>query len=128
MVLNTHLNIDESLCGEVVVLKENYAKVVLETTQNMVADKQGLVHGGFLFGAADYAAMAAVNDPFVVLAKSEVKFTAPTKVGQSVVFEAKINETNGNKNSVEVVGVIDGSIVFKGMFYTAILDKHVLEL
>lgn len=27
---------------------------------------QGLVHGGFIFGAADFAAMSAVNNPFVL--------------------------------------------------------------
>lgn len=128
MVLNTHLKIDESLCGEIVVLKENYAKVSLETTQNMVVDKEGLVHGGFLFGAADYAAMAAVNDPFVVLAKSEVKFTAPTKVGASVLFEANIIEKNEHKISVEVIGMVMEKKVFQGVFYTVILQKHVFNL
>jgi len=70
MQLNTHLNIDTSLCGKVTKLEEGYAEVLLYTTQQMTADAQGLIHGGFVFGAADYAAMSAVNDPYVVLGAS----------------------------------------------------------
>ena len=42
---NTHLNINNSLCGKVTKLEENYAEVLLHTTQQMSADSQGLVHG-----------------------------------------------------------------------------------
>ncbi len=73
MHLNTHLNINTSLCGKVTRLQENYAEVLLHTTQQMTADRQGLVHGGFIFGAADYTAMLAVNDPLVVLGASSSK-------------------------------------------------------
>ena len=67
MKLNTHLNINTSLCGKVVKLDTGYAEVLLHTTQQMSADSQCLVHGGFIFAASDYAAMSAVNDPYVVL-------------------------------------------------------------
>jgi len=127
MKLNTHLKIDQSLNGEVIELKENYAKIELKTTSIMKADEQGLVHGGFIFGAADFAAMACVNDPFVVLAKSEVKFLAPVKVGQSIVFEANTEETVGRKYRVKVVGTSQNKEVFTGTFYAVVLDKHVLS-
>ena len=126
-MLNTHLKIDKSLNGEVVELKDGFAKVELKTTQIMAADEQGLVHGGFAFCAADYAAMAAVNDPYVVLAKSEVKFLAPVKAGQSIIFEATITDTQGIKSTVEVVGFVGDKKIFTGSFYTATLDKHVLS-
>jgi acyl-coenzyme A thioesterase PaaI-like protein len=127
MKLNTHLKIDQSLNGEVIELKENYAKIELKTSSIMKADEQGLVHGGFIFGAADFAAMACVNDPFVVLAKSEVKFLAPVKVGQSIVFEANAEETDGRKYRVKVVGTSQNKEVFTGTFYAVVLDKHVLS-
>jgi acyl-coenzyme A thioesterase PaaI-like protein len=127
MKLKTHLEIDQSLNGKVIKLKENYAKIELKTTSIMKADKQGLVHGGFIFGAADFAAMACVNDPFVVLAKSEVKFLAPVKVGQSIVFEANAEETDGRKYRVKVVGTSQNKEVFTGTFYAVVLDKHVLS-
>lgn len=128
MELNTHLKINNLLNGDVVALKEGYAKIALKTTDVMVADEQGLVHGGFCFGAADFAAMAAVNDPFVVLAKSEVKFLAPVKVGEEVIFEADVTEGDGRKFTVSVRGSVAEKAVFSGTFYTAVLKQHVLSL
>lgn len=127
MTLNTHLKIDQTLNGKVTTLKKGYAKVSLQTSAIMIADEQGLVHGGFIFGAADFTAMAAVNDPFVVLAKSETKFLAPVKEGELVTFEGHITEEKGNRATVEVVGSVAEKKVFLGTFYTATLDKHVLS-
>ncbi len=126
MELNTHLEIDTSLCGKVIKLEEGYAEVLLHTTQQMTADKQGLVHGGFVFGAADYAAMSAVNDPFVVLGASTSKFTAPVKVGQVVLCKAKIESKKGKKMLVNVQAFVSQKLVFEGDFTTFVLDDHVL--
>lgn len=126
MQLNTHLNINTSLCGKVTKLQENYAEVLLHTTQQMTADKQGLVHGGFIFGAADYAAMSAVNDPLVVLGASSSKFLAPVKVGDAVLCKATVVSEKGKKREVEVQAFVNEKLVFEGSFTTFVLDKHVL--
>jgi len=126
MELNTHLKLNSELNGKVVELKQNYAKVEQVTSSLMVADEEGLVHGGFTFCAADFAAMACVNDPYVVLAKSEVKFLAPIKLGQTVVYEAKLLENEGKKSKVEVIATVDEKEVFKGVFSTVTLDNHIL--
>ena len=127
MQLDTHLNIDISLCGKVVKLQENYAEVLLHTTQQMTADKQGLVHGGFIFGAADYAAMSAVNDPLVVLGSSNSKFIAPVKVGDVVLCKARVTSEKGKKREVEVQAFASEKLVFEGSFTTFVLNSHVLE-
>ena len=126
MQLNTHLNIDTSLCGKVTRLEENYAEVLLCTTQQMGADAQGLVHGGFVFGAADYAAMSAVNDPYVVLGASSSKFVAPVKVGDTVLCKAVVVNTKGKKSVVEVEAFVNDKLVFEGEFTTFVLPSHVL--
>lgn len=127
MQQNTHLNIDTSLCGKVIKLEEGYAEVLLHTSQQMTADTQGLVHGGFVFGAADYAAMSAVNDPFVVLGSSSSKFLAPVKVGDVVLCKATVISEKGKKRVVEVEAFVSDSRVFEGSFTTFVLDSHVLE-
>jgi acyl-coenzyme A thioesterase PaaI-like protein len=126
MQLNTHLNIDTSLCGKVTKLEEGYAEVLLHTTQQMTADAQGLVHGGFVFGAADYAAMSAVNDPYVVLGASSSKFIAPVKVGDAVLCKARVVHTKGKKSVVEVEAFVNEKLVFEGDFTTFVLSSHVL--
>ena len=127
MQLNTHLNINTALCGKVTKLQENYAEVLLHTTQQMTADQQGLIHGGFIFGAADYAAMSAVNDPFVVLGASNSRFLAPVKVGDAVLCQASVVSEKGKKREVEVQAFVDEKLVFEGSFTTFVLDKHVLN-
>jgi len=127
MELNTHLKLNSELNGKVVELAEGYAKVEQVTSELMVADEQGLVHGGFTFCAADFAAMACVNDPYVVLAKGDTKFLAPIKLGQTVVYEAKMLESEGRKSTIEVIATVEGNAVFKGTFSTVTLDSHILE-
>ena len=127
MTLQTHLKIDKRLSGRVTELREGYARVVLHTSEMMMADVEGLIHGGFLFGSADYAAMAAVNDPYVVLGSSEVRFLAPVAKGQSVDFEATVTEERGKKRVVSVVGMCEGRRVFEGVFTAFVLAGHVLE-
>ncbi|HIP51997.1 MAG TPA: thioesterase [Campylobacterales bacterium] len=126
MELNTHLNIDTSLCGKVVKLQENYAEVLLHTTNQMRADTQGLVHGGFVFSAADFAAMSAINDPFVVLGSSSSKFIAPVRVGDVVLFKATVSSEKGKKKVVEVEAFVKEKLVFEGSFTTFVLDAHIL--
>ena len=127
MKQNTHLNIDISLCGKATHIEEGYAEVVLHTTRQMAADEQGLVHGGFIFGAADYAAMCAVNDPNVVLGAATTKFVAPVKVADVVVCRARVVAQKGRKYEVEVTASVAQKPVFEGSFTTFVLEKHVLE-
>lgn len=123
---NTHLGINQDLCGEPVELEENRAVVRLETTEEMVVDDKGLVHGGFVFGLADYAAMLAVNDPNVVLGSANAKFTAPVAVGQTVEASAEVGEVSGKKHEVEVRASVADNTVFSATFTTFVLDEHVL--
>ncbi len=127
MKLNTHLNINNSLCGKVTKLEQNYAEVLLHTTQLMSVDSQGLVHGGFIFGSADYVAMMAVNDPLVVLGSATSKFLAPVKVGDVILFKGSIVVEKGRKKEVKVEAFVKEQLIFEGAFTTFILDKHVLE-
>ena len=78
---NTHLSISRDLVGAPESVSDGEATATLATTPCMAADDRGLVHGGFVFGLADYAAMLAVNDPHVVLGAAETRFTAPVRVG-----------------------------------------------
>ena len=126
--LRTHRRIDQSLCGTLVDLKPGYAKVELETTREMVVDEMGLVHGGFTFGAADFAAMAAVNDPNVVLVSSNCRFLSPVKVGDRVVFEAKELYREARKRNIHVIGYFEEIKVFEGEFMAVVLERHVLKL
>jgi uncharacterized protein (TIGR00369 family) len=124
---NTHLDINEALCGTIVKIEKDYCLIRLNATENMKVDNSGLVHGGFVFGAADYAAMLAVNHPNVVLGAADVQFLKPMKVGETVLAEAKVVQSKGKKKQVSVTGKIEKKGIFKGTFTCFVLDRHVLD-
>jgi acyl-coenzyme A thioesterase PaaI-like protein len=103
------------------------AEVELRATPDMAVDGRGLVHGGFTFGLADYAAMLSVNHPNVVLGKSVSRFIAPVKVGDLMKAKAVVESQDGRRREVKVEVTIEEKIVYTGTLNCYILEKHVLE-
>jgi uncharacterized protein (TIGR00369 family) len=126
MKISTHQGIDPALCGRPVEVSQGRSRVELRTLDRMAADDSGLVHGGFIFGLADYAAMIAVNHPHVVLGAADVKFLKPALVGMTVVANATVEEIRGKKQWVAVSVDNDGQTLFQGMFTCIVLDQHVV--
>lgn len=127
MASKTHLGINPRLCGTPVSIADGRAVVRLTTTIDMTADTQGLVHGGFVFGLADYAAMLAVNDPNVVLGAANTRFLKPVVRGQTVTASAEVKLRKGRKHAVEVTCVCNDDVVMTGTFTCFVLDTHVLS-
>ncbi len=127
MEINTHKTINHELCGKSVLLEEDFSRVELIATEKMAVDESGLVHGGFIFGLADYAAMIAVNHPNVVLGAADVKFLKPVRANETVLAEARVVSKAGKKQKVDVTVARDGDKVFEGEFTCFTLDKHVLS-
>ena len=126
--LQTHQRINQNLNGEITLLKIGYVELLLTTSSEMIADDEGLIHGGFIFCAADYAAMAAVNERNVVLVGSDVQFLSPVKFGDIVNVVAKVRQKEGRKRNVHVEAFVLDIKVFEGEFKTVITDRHVLKL
>ena len=125
--LKTHLKFNPKF-GRLIEITENGAKVILDASEDMAVDEEGLIHGGFTFGAADFCAMASVNEPFVVLVKaSKCEFMAPVKVGDTVEFIGEILMKEKRKVEVKVTGTLKEIKVFEGIFSCIILEKHVLK-
>jgi acyl-coenzyme A thioesterase PaaI-like protein len=124
----THRGIDARLCGEAVELGPGLARVRLATLPEMGADELGLLHGGFLFGLADYAAMLAVNRPTVVLGAAEVRFHLPVRAGEVLEASARIESEAGKKKFVRVAVERrgDAGVVFTGLFTCFTPERHVL--
>ena len=148
----THLELDRRLCGEPLdsaATAAGTARVGLTTVPEMAADAAGLVHGGFVFGLADHAAMLAVNHPNVVLGSAAVRFLRPVAVGERLIAEATVAETAGRRSRVMVdvrrvaaggdtgvggsddaesaAGETGGETVMNGELICFTLDRHVLE-
>ena len=126
MEVRTHELADREFVGEVVELRDGYAKVKLKTNRKMAVDSKGLIHGGFTFGCADFSAMLAVNHPNVVLYKADVRFTAPVKAGEEIIAEGRVVERLGKKIRVEVKAYTDKTVL-EGSMYCYIPERHVME-
>lgn len=124
MEVRTHRAIEPELCGRVLSLGEGRATVELLTTDVMTVDDHQLIHGGFIFGLADHAAMVAVNAPTVVLAAAQVRFTLPVVVGDRLLAEAVVA---GDNRRVGVTVSRGDDVVMTGEFSCRVLDRHVLE-
>lgn len=108
-------------------LREGSAEVELLTLPAMAADERGLVHGGFVFGLADYAAMLAVNEPLVVLAAAEVSFLRPVRVGERLRAVAVVAGDEGKRRGVECTVRGEAGEVMRGRFDCVVPTRHVLE-
>jgi len=128
VLIRTHEKINNELSGEIILLENGYVETRLITTPEMVADDVGLIHGGFIFSAADYAAMVAVNERNVVLVASNCQFLSPVKFHDEVNFVAKVRHKEGRKRNINVEGFVLDIKVFEGEFKTVITDRHVLKL
>src|SRR5258707_14767319 len=128
--VRTHLGLDRRHCGQPLAVEEGSAVVDFEALPEMAADERGLVHGGFVFGLADHAAMLAVNHPNVVLGSAEVRFLKPVAVGEKLEARAAVEETDGLKSRVRVEVLRAGSVaevVMAGTFLCFVLERHVLD-
>lgn len=126
MTIQTHRGINRECFGTPVYLEEGSSRVELLTIGSMAVDETGLVHGGYIFGLADHAAMIAVNHPNVVLGACEVKFLKPVKAGEKVIAAASAEARQGKKQPVAVIVTRNEEVVFSGNFTCYVLDKHVL--
>jgi uncharacterized protein (TIGR00369 family) len=122
----THKKINKNLSGTPIELTEGYSKIRLTTIEEMILDESGLIHGGFTFSLADYAAMLAVNHPNVVLTKAEVKFIKPVLLGDTLIAEGRVKNQEGKKSEVNVVVKKDNKTVLEGTFFCYSPDQHIL--
>jgi len=125
--LKTHSKIRSNLCGTIIKLDTGYSKTTLQTTKEMVLDDLGLIHSGFVFGAADYAAAVAVNEPNVVIIGSRSKFLAPAKIDDLIEFEAKAKFEDSRKREIKVSGFINEVKVYEGVFQAIVLEQHIFK-
>ncbi|NLC27359.1 MAG: PaaI family thioesterase [Campylobacteraceae bacterium] len=126
--LKTHQQVKSSLLGSLVLLDRGHSKVNLLTTANMVIDELGLVHSGFVFSSADYAAATAVNEEHVVIIGARTSFLAPAKVGDLIEFEAKSKFEDSRKREITVTGKINDIKIFEGIFHAVVLEKHIFKV
>jgi len=125
--LKTHTKVRSNLIGTIISLEKSKSKTTLQTTDEMKVDNLGLIHSGFIYGGAEYAAVVAVNEENLVVISSKVKFLAPAKSGDLIEFKAIAKFEDSRKREIKVVGEINEIKIFEGFFQAILLENHILK-
>lgn len=126
--LTLYNELKSDLCGTIIKNDGEEVIVQFETNKQMISDKSNLIHPGFIFNAASYAAMCLVNQQNSLIIKSNVQFLAPLEFGQDVIFTATIQHASSKQYEVFVKGTLLEIKIFEGTFYISILDKEIFKL
>ena len=117
-----------SVVGELLELYSNKAVVRFSPTERMIMDESKMIHAGFVFNAASFAAMAAINKKYSVLIAADVKFLAPIELGHEVTFKAEAIQSDTKKCEVKVEGYLLDIKIFDSLFHIAVFDKKIFKL
>ena len=91
----------------------------------MVSDAEGLIHSGFVFMGANYAALLAINEEFSVSIGARINFFGPLRLGDVVEFDARARFEESRKKEVKVIGYVKEIKIFEGTFQIVTLEEHV---
>ena len=117
-----------SVVGDLVDLQRNKAVVHFVPTDKMAMDESKMIHAGFVFNSASFAAMAAINKKYSVLIAADVKFLAPIELGHEVIFKAEAIQSDTKKCEVKVEGYLLDIKIFDSIFHIAVFDKKIFKL
>jgi len=110
---------------EIAELSLGFAKVILNLEKVLTFDDAKIVFEGDIYKAANFAALAAVNEDNVFVINSHVDFLSQVEVtSDEVVFEATSLSSSLGKRFVEVKGFIDEIEIFLGNFTILKLDNR----
>ena len=122
-------DINNTFCGHVYDLSKNHAKSVFISSNEMVVDDQGLIHSAFVFSAANYVALAAINKEFAIVISSRTFFYSPLKLGDVLFLEAQaMFDENARKREIRVLGFVKEIKVFEATMQAIITDTHVFHM
>lgn len=117
-----------NVVGELVDLAKNKATVRFAPGDKMIMDDNKMIHAGFVFNSASFAAMAAINKKYSVLIAADVKFLAPIEPGHEVIFKAEALQNDIKKCEVKVEGFLLDIKIFDSIFHIAVFDKKIFKL
>lgn len=111
------ISIDEVI-GEIIDLElDKRAISILDIKAEHVFTRNRIARGHHLFAQANSLAVAVIDDPLALTARSEIRFTRQVNQGERVVAKAKVVGQGENKRTlVEVASHVNNELVFSGMF------------
>lgn len=128
VLLRTHKAVDPIYVGHIESLNDGHCIVSYVTTEMMVADSERMVHSGFISMSAEYTALCAVNEPNGMMFHMDATYFAAARVGDEIMFEARVRHVEGRKREVDVVGKIDSIKIYACRATIVIPEYHPLKI
>ena len=95
---------------------------LLEITEDMVFEKNGIARGHILFAQANSLAVAVVDAEVALTGIAKVSFVRPVKLGEKIVAKAVIISKTGKRYNISVTSKSDQELVFRGKFRVFAMD------
>ena len=124
--LNTHTNIQTNNAYNILALTDNHATIMIHASTCEKVKESGLIYDGAIFSAANFAAVAAVNEKNMFLIGVNIYFLSPLKEEEDIIFEANVHHTSSGKKVVNVVAKINDIAFMQGEFILLKLDEKSL--
>ena len=126
--LKTHEHIDRAYVGNIETLRHGHCRVSLVTTEWMTVDNEHMVMSGFINMAAEFSALAAINEPNAMMMHNDATYLSPVRMDEEIVFDAKVRHTDGRKREVDVIGHFKEIKVYESRMTITITEYHPLKI
>jgi acyl-coenzyme A thioesterase PaaI-like protein len=125
--LKTHKNIHTNHSYKLIELSDGYAKTSINSKKTETVDKENIIYDGSIFSAANFCAMAAINEEHTFLISANIDFLNQINIeDEEVIFEARAKANISGKKQIEVQGKVKDITVFLGDFVAMKLDNKSL--
>ena len=123
--LKSHKNIHVNHSYKLLELSEGYAKTSIDSQKSETVDGEDTLYDGSIFSAANFCAMAAVNEPHTFLISANIDFfNQVNKKDEEVIFEAHASSNLSGKKQIDVQGKVNDITIFRGEFVALKLDNN----
>lgn len=125
VVLKVLTSVQKSNAFEIVEITHGYVKVKLSLERVNLIDNSNTVFEAEIFKAANFAALAAVNEVDSFVLSVHVDFLSQVEIdSKELILEAKAMSSSLGKKFVEVKAKANEITVFLGDFTVLKLDKR----
>lgn len=111
--------------GELIDLEiGEYGISLLSVTNDMTFERTNILRGHYLFAQGNSLAVALVDAKVALTAVAAVKYLKPVKNGERVVAKASLIAKSGLRHTIQVEGLVNRDLVFKGEYVVVAIDKE----
>lgn len=124
--LKTHKSIHTNHGYNLLKLGDGYAKISIDTNKSETVENN-MIYDGLLFSAANFCAMAAINEEHSFLLSANIDFlNQVSSSDEDIIFEAHAKNNISGKKRIDVNGKVNDITIFNGNFTAIKLENSSL--